>query len=83
MAKSNNITLAPALDKIIRCAMTDGEYHEVLYELGTIEGVLELVRPRADDCDAGMIVGLRVVAEKIKHAQNLMEAAWHKTRASE
>ena len=64
----------------IRCAMTDEQYHDVINELSAIDGMLELVQPRAGDQDIGMIIGLRVISEKLKAAQVLMSAAWDRTR---
>lgn len=64
----------------VRCAMTDEQYHKVSNELSAIEGMLELVRV-PDDADClGLQIGLRVIGEKLKAAQDLMQAAWNRTR---
>lgn len=67
-------------DDGIRCAMTDEQYHEVINELSAIEGMLELIRAPADADHLGLQIGLRVIGEKLKAANDLMDAAWVRTR---
>lgn len=77
MAKVNS---NPQQAAKIRCAMTDEQYHELSNELSAIEGMLELVRAPADADHLGLQIGLRVIGEKLKAAQDLMQAAWNRTR---
>lgn len=77
MAKVNS---NPQQAAEIMCAMTDEQYHELSDELSAIEGMLELVHAPAEAEFLGLQIGLRVIGEKVKAAQDLMQAAWNRTR---
>lgn len=68
----------------IRCAMTDEEYHELIDLLADGKGLVSLTSTHVvgiAEEDSIALVGLRVIAERLKSASALMQACWDKTAA--
>ncbi len=79
-AKRSTKPVTPAKADNIRCAMTGDKYEEISQHLSEIEGLLELVWAPDGVDYLGLQVGLHIIRKKVKSAQDLMQAAWDRTR---